>query len=274
MSQSTENSLEDASARFDSEFARGQGLASEAQTDLALEAFDACIACVEELLQLEPGNSRFERWMAISHASRAEVLSDAGQELQALDSYERAVSLFERIRQQTGESIPAMSDLVRAQGKVIDILIDLDNPERVRPVGLQLEELLESVALLSGASDPDFLEIRAAGHSEVGRCFGVWGPKRKAVWHQLRAATLLEEALSHKSGDVFLELNLGISWLLCGQNLGPSAARPCFKKSYDLLKSIQQRLELPPQGKQALEKVRLLLGWKSLYGRGGPPALR
>jgi tetratricopeptide (TPR) repeat protein len=270
MSRSTENSLEEASARFDSEFARGQALASDAQTDLAIQAFDACIACVEGLLQLEPGNSRFEQWMAISYASRAEVQAEAGQGPQALESYERAVSLFERIREQTGQSIGAMSDLVRAQGKVIDILIDLDDRERAHPVALELEALLESVALASEASDPQALEIWAAGHSELGRCFGAWGPKRKASWHQLRAANLLQEALSHKPGDAFLELNLAIGWLLCGQNLGPSAAMPYFEKSYELLKSLQQRLELPPQGEQALEKVRRLLGWKPLHGPGGP----
>jgi tetratricopeptide (TPR) repeat protein len=270
MPQPSDNTLERANAQFESEFARGQGLASEGETDSALEAFDACIAAVEELLQADPGNSRFERWMAISYASRAEVLAHAGQGLQALVDYEHAVSRFERIREQTGQSIKAASDLVRARGKVIDILIDLDDGERARPVALALEQLLERGRNGSDELDLEVLEVWAAGHSEMGRYFGIWGPQRKASWHQTRAAMLLEEALSYKPDDEFLELNLAISWLLCGQNLPPKAARPCFEKSYNLLTSMQQRSELLPQAEQALDKVRRSLGWVPLHGPGGP----
>ena len=271
MPESSESSLEIAAARFDSELARAQAFVQEAETNSALEAFGGCITWVEELLRSDPANPRFERWLAMSHTHRAEVLSQTDQVPQALEDYAYAVALFEKIRQRTDTSTSAVYDLVRARGNVLDILMDSRDRERARPVASELERLLESDELGTGEVDPDVLEIRAAGHSELGRFFGQWGPKRKASWHLSHSATLLEKALSCKPDDDYLQLNLAITCLLCGQNLGRSAATPWFEKSYDLLKAMQQRIELPPQGEQVLAEVRRSLGWEPLYGRGGPP---
>ncbi len=267
--------IEDGSAidgdRFESEFGRAQALLQEGETEAAIEAFDACIALVEELLHANPGNQRLERWLAISYASRAEVLLDTGQGLAALDCYEQAVSLFDQISLRAGHAIAAVSDVVRARGKVLDILMELDDPDRARPLALELERLLEGIPADGDAVDAPVLEVRAQSHSELGRCFGKWGPQRKASRHQSRAAALLEQALSLKPGDDFLELNLAITCFLCGQQQGPSTGRPWLEKSYATLKSMQRRMELPPQGEQVLEAVREALGWELLHGREGPP---
>lgn len=272
MLEPSESSLESAAARFESEFARAQAFVQEAETDSALEAFGGCITWVEELLRSDPANPRLERWLAISHASRAEVLSQTGQVPQALEAYAQAMALFEQARQRKGSSIPALSDLVRVQGKVLDVLMESGDRERARSVARELEKLLESDGFVSGETDLDVLEARAVGHSEVGRYFQQWGPKRKALWHQAHAVTLLEKALSCKPDDDFLHLNLAITCLLCGQSQGRTAATPWFEKSYSLLKALQLRIELPPQGEQVLEEVRRSLGWEPLYGREGPPS--
>jgi tetratricopeptide (TPR) repeat protein len=257
--------------RFEIEFSRAQALILEGETEAAIEAFDACIALVEEILRSNTGNQRLERWLAISYASRAEVLLDTGQGLAALDCYEKAVSLFDQISLRAGHAIAAVSDVVRARGKVLDILMELDDPDRARPLALELEQLLEGFPADGVAADPPVLEVRAQSHSELGRCFGKWGPQCKASRHQSRAAALLEQALSLKPGDYFLELNLAITCFLYGQQQGPSKGRPWLEKSYSTLKSMQLRMELPPQGEQALEAVREALGWELLHGREGPP---
>jgi hypothetical protein len=160
---------------------------------------------------------------------------------------------------------------VRIQGKLLDVLIESGDRELARPVALKLEKHLGNDGFVSGEADADSLEARAAGHSEVGRYFETWGPKRKASWHQEQAATLLEKALSYKPNDDFLHLNLAITCLLCGRSQNRTAATPWFEKSYGLLKALQLRIELPPQGEQVLEEVRRSLGWEPLYGREGPP---
>lgn len=271
MPEPYEGAQESAAACFESKFARAQAFVQEAETDSAIEAFGGCITWVEELLRSDPANARLERWLAISHASQAEVLSEAGQVLQALEAYTRAAALFERAPQRTGSSISALSDLVRVQGKLLDVLMESGDRERARPVAHKLEKLLGSDGFVGGETDPDVLEARAAGHSEVGRYFEQWGPKRKASLHQAHAATLLEKALSYKPDDDFLHLNLAITYMLCGQSHDRAAATYWFEKSYGLLKALQLRIELPPQGEQVLKEVRRSLGWEPLYGREGPP---
>lgn len=271
MTASSKRALESAAVRFESEFARAQAFVRDAESDSAIVAFGGCITWVEEIMRSDPTNPRLERWLAISHASLAEVLSQAGHVPQALEAYTHAAALFERARQRTRSSIAALSDLVRAQGKLLDILMESGDRERARPVAHKLEKLLGSDGFVSGEMDPDVLEARAIGHSEVGRYFNQWGPKPKAAWHQAHAAKLLEKALSYKPDDDFLHLNLAITCMLCGQSHDRNAATPWLEKSYGLLKALQLRIELPPQGEQVLEEVRRSLGWEPLYGRGGPP---
>ncbi len=271
MLEHAESVLESAAARFEIEYARAEAFAQEAKMDLALEALGGCITWVEELLRSNPANPQFERWLAISHASRAQVLANTDQVQQALEAYERAVALFKQVSQRPGSSIPALSDLVRVQGKVLDVLMDSGDRKRARHVALELEILLRCDGFVSGETDPDVLEALAVGHSEVGRYFEQLGPKRKASWHQAHAAKLLEKALSCKPDDDFLHLNLAITCLLCGQSQDRTAATPWFEKSYGLLKALQLRIELPPRGEQVLEEVRRSLGWEPLYGREGPP---
>lgn len=263
--------FERAKASFESKFARAQAFVEEAETDSAIEAFGGCITWLEELLRTDPIDPRLQRWLAISYASQAEVLSQAGKVEHALDTYTRAESLFEQVHQRAGASIPELSDLVMVQGKLLDALMEIGDLKRIRPVADKLEMHLGSVCFVTGQTDPGVLEIRAAGHSEVGRYFEQWGPKRKASWHQAQAAALLENALSFQPDDNFLHLNLAITCFLCGQSHNRIAAKPWFEKSYDLLKTLQLRIELPPQGEQVLEKVRCSLGWEPLYGRGGRP---
>ena len=259
------------SDRFESEFSRAQALIETGDTEAAIDAFDACIALLGELLRSNTGNQRLERWLAISFASRAEVLLDTGQVLAALGYYEQAVSLFDQMSLRAGHPIATVSDVVRSRGKMLDILMELDDSDRARPLALELEQLLEGMPAYGDSTDPPVLEVRAESHAQLGRCFGKWGPQYKASRHQSRAAALLEQALTLKPGDDFLELNLAITCFLCGQQQGPSRGRPRLEKSYAMLKSMQLRMELPPQGERALEAVREALGWEVLHGRGRPP---
>ena len=261
--------LEGISNQYLTEFDRAYKLLGEQEVNLACEAFRTCIEFAKELQVHEPNNAVYFRWQAISYASLAEALAQTDARDEMLDAYKSALSLFEVIWHKAGFSVAAISDLAQACCSFVDIALDIEDIDSARPVIEILLALLQSKEFNSDVKEHESFEAKAKVHSSIGRFLKATHCNLDAAMHYLKGSELMERALRTHPEDETLRCNVAISWLQLALSDPGTESIKWLEKSYQSLKDMQMRIELPPQAEHALNEVRYALGWRQLHGRGG-----